>query len=286
MSSKAKNTRNIVHPPSQVEWKLKTFLLFSGLFSLGLIFLAISLIPDVAKNTLIASFFSQISGALIISGLYTGISEMLLKQDFLKASRENMENLLKIFSLAEVSKNIGLVYIAPTDSFFDQAEWILNAKTLKVLLRDGVSWATRYSIQLEKRFKNPDAVTVVLLLDPYSTFLDINSKKLNKKTDKLQQKIYATVSRLWKTAQSSKSSTKLSILGYQHYNTYHLVLADDFVMINFYPSSQLVFKSPTFVFQDLGDDCYYQLLKRDIEALEKEAVDLIEQQKSKGSSPN
>jgi hypothetical protein len=327
MSSKSKNTIKISQTLYHIEWKWKTLLLFSGLVILGLICLVISLIPAVAQYAWIASFFSQVSTALIISGLYSGISELILKQDFLKANQENynqvisasnenfdrlfeildsagkvskenytqvisannerFEQLFKILHLAEVSKNIGLVnLVSQEDSFSDQqSEWIRNAKTLKVLLRDGDRWSSNYSDALTKRFNdpNPEKVTVILLLDPQSELLEINAKKINKTPQILQFEIEKTVSRLQKRAQSF---TKLSILGYKYYNTYHLVLADDLIKLTFYPSSYLNFKSPSFVFQNLGEDCYYQQLKRDIEALEQDAVDLIEQQKSKGYSPN
>ncbi|WP_204103628.1 MULTISPECIES: hypothetical protein [Spirulina sp. CCY15215] len=284
---------------SRIKWKYKSLLLFSGLFGLGLACLAISLLPKVAANPFLASFFGQLSTALIISGLYTGISELVLRQDFigilqtfyrriegdrlaviaeLQASQsQEFQRVYDLFPLKEAREVTGLVALTGVEEYYDQTRWIAEAQELKVLLRDGKSWVSRYNAALKRRFQDADKTTTLLLLDPECPEFDAYSTLAGQGTAAMQYKIASTLEYV---RQMETEATQLQVLGYAAFNTYHLVFADRKVMMTLYTSSQLRFKSPSFIFEDAGEQSYYRYLQQDFQALAKTARNIMDYRKA------
>ncbi|XWK89480.1 MAG: hypothetical protein U7127_05285 [Phormidium sp.] len=285
-----------------IKWQYKTIILMLGLIIAGLICLAISL--SIAQYVFWSSVLSQVSTALIISGAYTMVSELLLKNDFINTNKDNLNQILannqdnfaqlcstnksvaeqllttnqntlnqliNQLHLAEEAKLIGLESIVDGNSYCDETHWLLESKNLQLLLVDGKSWVSHYNDVLRKRFKDPEKTTTFILLHPESPMLSIHADKVTSNREALQQKIAGTVAAL---NQLRYQNTKLQIKGHHLYNTYSLLLSDTHAVMSPYFCAKEKKKPPIFIFQDQGDDSYYQKLKQDLEFLESEAEDI------------
>lgn len=252
-----------------LQWELKTVLLFSLLVILGLVSLVISLL---LKNVFWASVFSQISTALIISGLYTGISEMFLKRDFIETNNDNFQKLAASFHLAKEGESLGLeTIIIDGESSYEQSLWIKEAQSLKIVMRDGKSWVSRNSEKLRQRFADPAKKTTILIIHPDSEILPIHASKLHSTLEPLQYKISETVAAL---TDLKTPNTQLEIKGHHSYITCNLLLTESHVIMSTYFTCKQRSRPPIFIFRDRGDNSYYQKLKQDIEAIEKESSDI------------
>lgn len=284
--------------PSTIKWKFKSLILFSGLFSLGLIFLVISLIPQVAANPFFASLFGQLSTALIISGLYTGISEFVLRQDFIgilqsyyrstQSDRDEIINQLQsshsqdiqkicdLLPLQQTQEKTGLITLTGAEEYYDIENWIEQSETFIILFRDGKSWVSRHRKALKQRFQDSQKETIFILLDPEDSEFEQYAALTYQEPEALRYKISATVEYL---KQLTTESTNLKILGHKTLNTYHAIVADSRVLVTLYPCSGIRFKPPSFIFEDVGEQGYYHYLKQDLEALMETTRDISEYKK-------
>jgi hypothetical protein len=292
-------------------FRLKYFLTFAVLTIVGLLILIISLLV-AAKYQFLSLFLNQVSTALLVSALLSGIYELslrleflrlndentkefkdiskkkydklieetstlrdelkVLKQEFEKVSKRSTEQLLEKLDLKKQIGDIGLEEVSLNANSYDYSSLILHSRDLVVVLNDGRTWVSERSDLFQQRFKDSEKTTTFFLTHPNSTLLPILAQREATSEDSIKKKISDTLSRL---NLDKCDDTNLKVYGHYFYNPFSLFLGDDVAIITPYFYSRVKRALPVFKFRDNNEaHCYYQLVKLDIESLILDAEDI------------
>ncbi|MGI0486420.1 hypothetical protein ACN4EK_13350 [Pantanalinema rosaneae CENA516] len=278
-------------------FRLKFFLAFAILTIVGLLLLIVGITIE-SKNSFWSLALNQVSTALIVSGLFSGIYEFLLRLDFLSTNRKNTQRLLrevdqtklclievqnriiKEIVLSRDSSLLGLCEVHVNSNQYDYSNLIESAQTLSIVLNDGKGWVSRHSLALKTRFRDPGKKTTFFFLHPESEMLRVLARKvgvrektLDENHKALKDKIGDTISEL---RQIKNSNTQLEIFGHHLYNPYSLYLTEKQAIITPYFFSRERRPIPMLLFDARtdGGECYYNELKGDVEDLKQDSEDI------------
>lgn len=271
----------------RVRWKLTSRIVFAGFIILGLVLLLASqLLASNKPNNFVSLVLNQLATALLVGGLWTGVYETFLRDDFirindentgkllsaaetiLESGRQNTQTLLNKISVSEQEELLGLVEANSASNKYDYTDLITNSKALVLLLNDGRTWVSNHADQLRRRFADPEKTTKIFLLHPLSPMIPTHARKVGTTTQSLQLKIAETIEML---GTLRTANTSLEVYGHYLYNPYSLFIGDHYAVLTTYFASKGRRTVPMFRFEDQDGqpDCYYKQLKEDVEVLKK-----------------
>jgi hypothetical protein len=290
---------------AQTRWTYKHWLVFAGLIVVSLLILLLST-NFLEPHSFLSAFLNQLSTALLISGLWSGVYDLFLRREFIdihenhaqqvisattrlestvkdstgtisEALVQSADQLSQQLSFAKREELLGLAEARLSAHDYDYTHLILHSENLVLVLNDGRTWVSNHAALLKKRFTDSSKKTAVFLLHPNSSMLEVLAKKVGSNRESLQRKIYETVDLL---KDVKTDSTQLAIYGHYLYNAYSLFMGDTYAVVTPYFNSKGRRTVPLFRYDDREGqgDCYYQQLREDVEVLKLDSADLNVQQ--------
>lgn len=239
--------------PARIQFQSKSYLGITILIITGLLFLISSI---HMQEGFWASLFSQLSTALLVGGLWTGIYELSMRRDFLRINDENRDILFSKLCLQEGQEKMGLAEVYEKSSDYDYNFQLESCQNLTVLLNDGRTWVSNHSESLQRRFKDTNKQTTIFLLHPDSDMLDILARKVGSTKAKLKEKIFETVGMLNHLMGKNNNNGSITIYGHHLYNPHSVFRCDSTVILTPYFAARSRSIVPLFIFKDIGSSCY------------------------------
>jgi hypothetical protein len=170
----------------------------------------------------------------------------------------------KGLGIAGQAARLGLAECWPDASIYDYTYVLCESRRAIILLNDGRTWISVHRDRLRRRLEDPSKETTVYLIHPDSEMVPVLAKKGSIDAEALRTRIWESITML---TELCNEGTKLEILGHELFNPYSMVLGEDRALLVPYFASRGGRAVPMFVFEDVGQDCYYRQLVTDMEGL-------------------
>ncbi len=245
----------------RVRWKFVNWLAIATFTILSLLLLILSiLIEDVFWSTV----FNQLSTILLISGIWAIIYEMFLRTDFIRITDENTEKIINYVRVSDEMEKLGLLEIREDSLTFDYKPMFLESKELDIVINHGRTWVSRNSFILRKRFQDPTKKTRIFMLHPDSPMIEVISRKEGLPVSGVKDKISDAIRML---NEIRTETTQLEIYGHFLFNPFSILLADEYAVSTGYYFALGRRTVPLYKFGPIEGDCFFKVIKEDIEAL-------------------
>ncbi|WIX31668.1 hypothetical protein QO259_12675 [Salinicola sp. JS01] len=214
---------------------------------------------------------SQLSTALLVGGIWTGVYEWFMRKDFINVNREQAKEILDRIKLAQGEESIGLYEVYDDSNDFNYSSLLLQSRQLTILLNDGRTWISTHSEDIKKRLRDREKSTTFLVLHPEAKMLEVMAIKVDSTPANLRAKIAESVKML---RNLSDSDSNVEILGHHLFNPQSMFIGDSIAVVTPYYAARGRRTVPLFRFGDSGDHSYYRKLMEDLHDLKNDAVDI------------
>ena len=258
------------HTTTQFRFQVKTVIavLVFAISGLLLLIASLQMTPGFW-----ATLMNQLSTALLVGGIWTGIYEFFMRNDFVRMNTEQTAAVLDRIRLSEGGESIGLTDVYPDSSIFDFDSLLRDPPTLTILLNDGRTWVSTHSERLRARFSNPALRTTIFLLHPDSPMLQVLARKVGSSQESLRSKIAESIHML-KSLRSE--STQLEILGHHLFNPHALFLSPDAAALTPYFAARGRRTVPLMRFRDNSPASFVHKLRDDMIDLRNDSESIID----------
>lgn len=175
-------------------------------------------------------FFTDLGSAILVSGVISFISQIMLKKEFDLDLAEKMK-------ISESINSSGLTTILTDASKYDYTEIMMKARNFCVIINDGKRWVENHSQKLKDRFDKTSNTTEFFIVNPEGPFFKALAVKTNKNEEELRAKIENTITLLKEIYSESKKKSKLNIYYLKNYPTQTLFYSDNKVVVTPYQTS-------------------------------------------------
>lgn len=241
-------------------------------------------------------FCKHLSTSFLIFGSWSVLEQLLIKKEiqqemkgFIKIAIEEQEDLYNtqaatidkelrgirhsIIPFAESDTGLGLIETHSLADFYDYDTMVKESPNLTVVTADAKSWFGHHLPAWRKRFEAGNNHTTFILIHPESKIIPI----MNSKIDSLREGDYKSqiensINQILKVERVP--SAELKVFGHKLIPCHAVFITDAYaVLVPFFMSSMRN-SSPAFVFRDAGDDSYFFKLRKDIDQLKKESLEI------------
>ncbi|MEI8668568.1 hypothetical protein P4S65_09860 [Pseudoalteromonas sp. B131b] len=223
------------------------------------------------KSSIEASVLSQLSSVFLIGGVWGGIYELILRQEFIKVLEKNSDKILNRLSAIDHEEEIGLTHSFGSSGAYDYGDIIKNSEVLRVVLNDGRTWISNNLRHLEERFKDEKKKTTIFLQHPDSNMVEIICKKVGSDESSFRIKIRESIKMI---QEISTKGDHIRIVGHHYFNPQSTFLSEHRAVVTPYYYSKARKTPPVLCFKKTSTDCYYSRLRQDLKALEADCEDL------------
>lgn len=226
---------------------------------IGIIFIFLSNYAQSYK-----AYLDSISSILLISGVWTILYDLYLKNDFLKIIKENMCILNDNINKFEHISNTGLIRIEGDANKFSYEDFIKKNKKIVILLNDGRTWISHNEYYFEDNDNEYTDISFIIT-HPRSEMICVLARKQRMTNKQLEDKISQFLSSIERINKNRHS--KIKIYGHKLYNPNSIFLGDDEVILSSYLVARGRGSVPLYVYKNTGSSSYFEQVKKDIDAL-------------------
>lgn len=210
------------------------------------------------------SYFDTISSILLISGVWTVIYDLYLKNDFLNIVRGNMCILNDDINKFEHISRTGLVHIESDANHFNYENFIKNNKKIIILLNDGRRWISNNEYYFKDNDNEGTDISFIIT-HPNSEMIDVLARKQYMTHEQIIDKINQFRASIKRINESRHS--KIKIFGHKLYNPNSIFLGDDEVILSSYLVAKGRGSVPLYIYKNAGPSSYFEQVKRDLNSL-------------------
>ena len=226
-----------------------------------------------------SNFFQSLAQTIFVGAILGLVYETLLRHDIVNIFEDGNRELISAsktlsrqFNLSEQASSIGLIGVYPSEGAFDYSAVINEARELTFIFNDGRTWFSRHEADLSERLSKENRTTSVILVHPESKFLQSLSRKVDSEIETLKQKTKETEKMLKRCLNSNH---RLRITGHHFPSSYSAVITETIAIYIPYPMARKEDRIPCFIYTSAVDGSYYYNIKRDVDALELRASELL-----------
>ena len=265
----------------KTRWQLVNWLSVSIFVIVGLLFLIASL---EITSSFWASAFSELATIFFVSGAWNIIYDMYLRNDFVKMIDENnikileqisddTEKILQQVRFSDEMVKLGLQEIRADSLTYDFSSMFLDSEELYIVLNHGRTWISHNAYLFRKRFQDANKKTTILMLHPESPMLQIIARKEDSTVEAIQDKIAEAVRIL---NSERRDDTQLRIYGHYFFNPHSVYLTEHYALTTgyYYVLGRRVVPLYKYGPNQSEGDCFYNILREDIEALIEHSEDI------------
>lgn len=210
------------------------------------------------------SWLLSIGQAILIGGMLNLAYEVYLREDIIYMNDLSSDRVINVIKIDKNISHLGLVNVFPDSRRINFSKFLLNSKEITLLLNDGRTWFSNHEADLEKRIKNPELTTNVILVHPESEFVPVLADKVDTSSDRLKDKIEESVEMLKRLI---TSDSRLKIYGHLAPTTGSIFISEEYAYLCPYPMARKADAIPTYLYKISNEDCYYNTLKRDTDEI-------------------
>lgn len=249
---------------------LKTKIVILSLIIVGLLLLIISI--AAIEHEFWNTFINSISTALVVTGVWNGINQYVLRKDFVNLHNHHTNRIIQSINLSETAKDVGITNIYPTADQYDYKPIIKESERLTILLNDGRTWLNWNSESMQERFMDSKKETTFIFLHPESEFLEVMAHKVHSTVDILKSKLNESLHML---KDIKKANTNLKVYGHKFFNCHSIFMNEDIGIVTPYTISRARKVPVVFEYlENTNPNCYYLKIKDDIKVLLQDCEEL------------
>lgn len=227
------------------------------------------------KNSL-GDNYTPLSGLvqiLTISALFTSINEWLLRSEYLSYLGELRNDIRRDTSIKDSIDQFGLKEVYVDASEFKFKTIIESSTELTISMNHGRTWLSQKAEYFKARFSSRDKQTCFIFSDPRGSASQSIAKKEGKTEEALIERVEEAI-KIIIDAGGTQQNAKVFFQPY--YTCQTIILTEDIAVATPYCNSSGRYTVPLFVYQDKGENSYFNQISTDITELIKESKNVTE----------